>query len=33
LVEVFCFSFNDVVDSTSFFDHIHEDLMGDNSSE
>ena len=33
LVEVFCFSFNDVVDSSSFFDHIHEDLVGDDSSE
>lgn len=33
LVEVFSFSFNDVVDAASFFDHIHEDLVGDDSGE
>ena len=33
LVEVFSFSFDDIVDASSFFDHIHEDLVRDDSSE
>lgn len=33
LVEVLSFSFDAIVDTASFFDHIHEDLVGDDSCE
>ena len=33
LVEVLSFSFDAIVYPASFFDHIHEDLVGDDSCE